>query len=138
MAFLVCERDGSEYIYHHRPDRIDDAYFDGEYPIRLPKGSIARLIGRELTWDDEPYRLDEIPADKRKGTVKYYFVSYRGTDRSDLFKNNSKLGHCLIEANNISLDSIVRRIEDERNLKWVTITHLNSLREEEYRMLKGQ
>lgn len=28
------------------------------YPcIELPSGSIAKLIGRELTWEDEPYEL---------------------------------------------------------------------------------
>lgn len=27
--------------------------------IALPKGSIKKLIGRELTWEDEPYYLEE-------------------------------------------------------------------------------
>ena len=30
---------------------------DGFMAIILPPGSIAKLIGRELTWEDEPYEL---------------------------------------------------------------------------------
>lgn len=32
---------------------------DSSMAIRLPKGSIRKLIGRELTWEDEPVELKE-------------------------------------------------------------------------------
>lgn len=31
----------------------------GESQLELPKGSIKKLIGRELTWDDEPVKMEE-------------------------------------------------------------------------------
>ena len=39
------------YIYNDP----DEGYAD--IAIELPKGSIKKLIGRELTWDDEPVEL---------------------------------------------------------------------------------
>jgi hypothetical protein len=59
MAWLAVDGDDfSEWIYEVAPCRgelfnhwVTDA---NEYAIELPKGSIKRLIGRELTWEDEP------------------------------------------------------------------------------------
>ena len=31
---------------------------DGSGEVELPKGSIKKLIGRELTWEDEPVELE--------------------------------------------------------------------------------
>lgn len=67
MAWLACDRDGSEYIYEERPDRADTRWsiwcrpFTGEIMnhVELPKGSIKKLIGRELKWEDEPVELKE-------------------------------------------------------------------------------
>lgn len=77
MAWLACNNDGEEFIFEHKPYRrfyvewID--LFDGtphkeevkywqtnhewESCLSLPKGSIKKLIGRELTWDDEPVEI---------------------------------------------------------------------------------
>lgn len=38
--------------YNEYEDRLSDT-------IELPKGSIKKLIGRELSWDDEPVELKE-------------------------------------------------------------------------------
>lgn len=61
MAYLAVDADGAEYIYNNEPVRNEEEWnmFDmvSEYYIELPKGSIAKLIGRELTWSDEPYEL---------------------------------------------------------------------------------
>lgn len=64
MAFLAVDADGTECIYDKIPmrsesfeklwrrhDRIRDNY------VKLPTGSIKKLIGRELTWEDEPVEL---------------------------------------------------------------------------------
>ena len=42
-------------------DIIDRYWIDDKYCsyLNLPKGSIKRLIGRELTWSDDPVELKE-------------------------------------------------------------------------------
>lgn len=67
MGWLAVEKDGSEYIFAHRPSRIGRFWDDVVYAnyvqfstsIKLPKGTIKKLIGRELTWEDEPVELKE-------------------------------------------------------------------------------
>lgn len=41
-----------------RNEDTGDAYYQG-YSIELPKGTIRKLIGRELSWDDELVELKE-------------------------------------------------------------------------------
>jgi hypothetical protein len=58
MAWLaVCDK-GMELIFNIKPMRlIEHKCFVVDVEdsaIKLPKGSIKRLIGRDLTWDDEP------------------------------------------------------------------------------------
>lgn len=71
MAHVAVEKDGKEWIFSGSPRRIDKLY-DGKRAdlwvchrvldscIELPKGSIKKLIGRTLTWDDEPVELKEV------------------------------------------------------------------------------
>ena len=63
MAWLAVDKNGDESIYDAEPDKkelfgiwkcIEDSYY-----IYLPKGSIKKLIGRELTWEDDPVELKE-------------------------------------------------------------------------------
>lgn len=56
MAWLAVDKNGDEYIYSERPQR-EDGYFIEEDNIFLPKGSIEKLIGKQLTWEDEPFEL---------------------------------------------------------------------------------
>ena len=59
MAWLACDKDGEEYIFRSEPYRFyNELWEDGKRAIKLPKGSIAKLIGRELTWCDEPVKLE--------------------------------------------------------------------------------
>jgi hypothetical protein len=68
MAWLAVDGDGSEYIYSCRPQRFEyiehlglrNVWYSHFSSNRLPKGSIKRLIGRELTWDDEPVEFVEV------------------------------------------------------------------------------
>jgi hypothetical protein len=68
MAWLAVDYDGSEYVYSCRPQRFEYIEHLGLRNVwnspfntnKLPKGSIKRLIGRELTWDDEPFEFVEI------------------------------------------------------------------------------
>lgn len=68
MAWLAVDRDGSEWIYGGgRPYRGYETFFFvanigsigsiGRASVELPKGTIEKLIGRELSWDDEPVEL---------------------------------------------------------------------------------
>lgn len=62
MAWLAVDRDGSEYIYNFKPIRkndgfeYDESYYDSGY-IKLPQGSIEKLIERKLSWSDEPVEI---------------------------------------------------------------------------------
>lgn len=69
MAYLAVDKRGYEIIFLEKPERNGDLWFDdveieieheyGSYSsdIYLPKGSIKKLIGRELAWDDEPVEI---------------------------------------------------------------------------------
>lgn len=84
MAFVAVSRDGHELIFDDKPeyDRIEDCWRtnDGEeivyndfadfsagvhredrffYGIELPKGTIKKMIGKELTFNDDPMGLKE-------------------------------------------------------------------------------
>lgn len=63
MAWLAVWKDGSEYEYSEKPVRHYNGIIYlwttkgfGERKL-LPKGSIEKLIGRVLTWEDEPVEI---------------------------------------------------------------------------------
>lgn len=75
MAWLAVNPSGSEYIFHNKPVRIigniysywkDEITYDyirgmttsaDDYSIMLTKGTIEKIIGRKMTWEDEPIKL---------------------------------------------------------------------------------
>lgn len=64
MAWLAVDKNGGEWIFDDKPVRVYGSYFDlPQYwyvcsnKVLLPKGTIKKLIGRELSWDDEPVKL---------------------------------------------------------------------------------
>lgn len=67
MAWVAVDQDGSEVIYESCPNRYKgrngkcDGYFGADYEgaefFDIPQGSIEKLIGRKLTWEDEPVEL---------------------------------------------------------------------------------
>lgn len=59
MAWLAVDKDGIETIYMSEPNRFDKYWDDCCPSIKLPKGSIKKLIGRELSWEDKPVELKE-------------------------------------------------------------------------------
>ena len=68
MAFVAVNKDGSENIFTNKPDRSVAYWHDFISPNRttlfnrmviLPKGSIKKLIGKDLTWNDERVKLKE-------------------------------------------------------------------------------
>lgn len=78
MAYVAVTEYGTEKMFHNKPTRQKggrkgyDYWLDEEtyweirkhttcaedYSIVLPKGSIEKLIGRTLTWEDEPVELE--------------------------------------------------------------------------------
>lgn len=79
MAFVTVNKSGLECLFNAKPIRKKgfcdpsvigqtstlNVWGDEEYEdlyddwVRLPKGSIKKLIGRELFWEDEPVELKE-------------------------------------------------------------------------------
>ena len=79
MAFATVDKSGLESLFNEKPIRKKDFWHssvigqtstlniwgDEEYEdlyddwVILPKGSIKKLIGKELTWEDEPVELRE-------------------------------------------------------------------------------
>lgn len=65
MPYLAVNKDGVEAVFRFKP--IRDNFFrvwkpSEKYPfdalVELPKGTIKKIIGRELTWEDEPVKLE--------------------------------------------------------------------------------
>lgn len=60
MAFVAVDKNGCECVFSIKPERSPYCTWCirmyGSY-IELSKGSIKKLIGRELTWNDEPVEL---------------------------------------------------------------------------------
>lgn len=60
MAWIAVDKNGREFIYTDKPNRGVIEFLscqdEGRY-IELHKGSIMKLIGRELPWNDEPVEL---------------------------------------------------------------------------------
>lgn len=61
MAWVAVDKDGTEYIFLDKPERLSVNWQDLMYgfytDIQIPRGSIKKLIGRDLTWEDNPVEL---------------------------------------------------------------------------------
>lgn len=65
MIYLCVDRNG-EYIADNKPIRNffewkgwGDVYGESCILIPIPKGIIKKLIGKEMSWEDEPICLEE-------------------------------------------------------------------------------
>lgn len=58
MLWLVVDKIGEELISRTEPFRVGD-YWIGDSIFHLPKGSIKKLIGKDLSLKDEPVELKE-------------------------------------------------------------------------------
>ena len=75
MAWVAVDKSTVECIFGNKPKRKVGHWEDIDYIVHfvygkevaceidtglvLPKGSIKKLIGRDLTWEDEPVELKE-------------------------------------------------------------------------------
>lgn len=70
MTWLAVNKDGKELVTPGKPvrgwggqwDFLEEISIEGEQgnismEVELPKGSVYKLTGKELTWDDEPIEL---------------------------------------------------------------------------------
>lgn len=60
MAWVTVTYDGVEVISSERPTKLFRMLFGKpkNRMIALPKGSIKKLIGRDLTWEDSSVELE--------------------------------------------------------------------------------
>jgi hypothetical protein len=62
MAWVAVDKNNEEFIYQFRPKRGDYRFiprYSYSMWLSLPKGSIKKLIGKDLSWKDEPVELKE-------------------------------------------------------------------------------
>lgn len=60
MAWLAVDKDGTENIFQFHPRKSEVRYlplYSYSMYLTLPSGSIKKLIGRELSWSDEPVEI---------------------------------------------------------------------------------
>ena len=71
MAWLCEDQEGDELVFNEEPTRFLSDQTGLKYwwhsgfitkdfrhnPVSLPSGSIQKLIGRELTWEDSPVEI---------------------------------------------------------------------------------
>lgn len=65
MAWLAVDEDGCEYIYNTKPYELGGFWYNSVpddksielHFMELPNGTIEKLVGRKLTWKDEPVEL---------------------------------------------------------------------------------
>ena len=57
MAWVAVDYDGAEWIYRMQPFRRETRFKTNSECVELPKDSIVKLIGKELSWEDEPIEL---------------------------------------------------------------------------------
>ncbi len=65
MAWIAVNKDGEEKIFECKPERGITTmskihlwtYNLGYDSVPLPKGTIKKLIGRDMVWEDEPIEL---------------------------------------------------------------------------------
>ena len=58
MAWVAVDKNGDEYIFECMPHRDEDEWYEICDFLELPKGSIKKLIGRDLTWENHPILLE--------------------------------------------------------------------------------
>ena len=65
MAWVAVDKDGAEHIFNDIPKRGYCVFLSiNKYRvdikrILLPKGTINKIIGHNLTWEDDPVELKE-------------------------------------------------------------------------------
>ena len=60
MAWLCVDKDGTEVVCAAQPIRLSIGMWSAKNmndEVELPIGSIEKLIGRTISWEDEPIKI---------------------------------------------------------------------------------
>lgn len=60
MVWLAVDKNEQEWVFNSIPSRFRNQVWRDPmfgYEMQLPQGSIEKLIGHKLTWEDEPVEL---------------------------------------------------------------------------------
>jgi len=61
MAWIAVDEGGDEYMYDTKPKRgelgVSEWQCQFGNPILVPKGTAKKLLGHDLSWDDEPEEI---------------------------------------------------------------------------------
>ena len=105
IIFLAVNKNGDEVILDNTPARQgeiwtdersahDDEYFsveDHNSAIVLPKGTIRRLTGRDLKWEDDPISLKSVIEELPRVDTK------KMKDQSDIDRKNKEIYSLIME-----------------------------------------
>lgn len=58
MAWLAVNKNGDEVIYNFEPFRDRNIFIGEGGCVQLPKGTIKKLIGKDLIWKDKPVEIE--------------------------------------------------------------------------------
>ncbi len=60
MAWVAVDKNKSEWTFSYKPSKMGFQWLHSiGQAVAFPKGSIEKLIGKKLTWEDEPVELKE-------------------------------------------------------------------------------
>lgn len=66
FAWVCVDQGGEEYICGDLPERVSDEmdgvemeYWFTENMVEVPIGTIKKIIGKDLTWNDDPVELED-------------------------------------------------------------------------------
>lgn len=94
MAFVVVNKNGEEWVFEDRPYSIN-GYWETTGILkanRIPKGSIRKLIGKDMSFKDVPIELslERVHAYKKYDIMndKWYSLDYK-------VKGHLFIGYCI-------------------------------------------
>jgi len=62
MAWVAVEKDNSEWIFRDKPVRETEIWMNKTCAVgmvQIPIGTIEKIIGKQITWDDEAHEIEE-------------------------------------------------------------------------------
>lgn len=60
MAWLAVDKDWSETVFSGKPTRDGDIWgptLQDDQCVDIPKGTIKKILGYELNWENEPVEI---------------------------------------------------------------------------------
>lgn len=57
MAYLARDKDGRLNVFEFAPERAKTMWIYGHAEVDLPVDADEKLIGRHISWEDEPVEI---------------------------------------------------------------------------------